>query len=141
MYRRYLAVPTLSVCSLPNTQGNLNEAQTSPGNADHDCPQLDIRWVSRFVEWVLQGLLRCQCWGVVVKVINARYSICLRAETCLSASEGHLEHAQTPPFHNTPIYVARGLYDRACLVAVCAPSGVFRRSSRLRDFYCYYFRT
>eukprot|EP00752_Nemacystus_decipiens_P012187 g10805.t1 len=28
----------------------------------------DTRWVSRFVEWGLQGILRCRCWGVVVKV-------------------------------------------------------------------------
>lgn len=28
----------------------------------------DVRWVSRFVEWGLQGILRCHRWGVVVKV-------------------------------------------------------------------------
>lgn len=28
----------------------------------------DTRWVSRFVEWGLQGILRCRCWGVVVNV-------------------------------------------------------------------------
>lgn len=28
----------------------------------------DVRWVARFVEWGLQGILRCRRWGVVVKV-------------------------------------------------------------------------
>lgn len=38
--------------------------------AELESPSPDVRWVSRFVEWVLQGLLHCQCWGVVVKVTD-----------------------------------------------------------------------
>ena len=28
----------------------------------------DLQWVARFVEWGLQGIVRCRCWGVAVKV-------------------------------------------------------------------------
>lgn len=31
-------------------------------------PAADMPWVSRFVEWGLQGIVRCRCWGVAVKV-------------------------------------------------------------------------
>lgn len=47
------------------------KAEALPDGAERDSPSPDIRWVSRFVEWVLQGLLRCQCWGVVVKVTSS----------------------------------------------------------------------
>lgn len=42
------------------------------GIGSDNAASLDIRWVSKFVEWGLQGILRCRCWGVAVKVRNGR---------------------------------------------------------------------
>ncbi|CAM9352028.1 unnamed protein product, partial [Ectocarpus sp. 13 AM-2016] len=73
---------------------------------------LDTRWVSRFVEWGLQGILRCRCWGVVVKVgsrllastgglhggnrvyplvLHAQKQLCSLADRLLSMRQARLE--------------------------------------------------
>ncbi|CAM9135050.1 unnamed protein product [Scytosiphon promiscuus] len=47
----------------------VDDEDGDPDQASPDIPlPPDMRWVSRFVEWGLQGILRCRCWGVVVKV-------------------------------------------------------------------------
>ncbi|CAM9264298.1 unnamed protein product, partial [Ectocarpus sp. 12 AP-2014] len=83
-------------------------AQISP-----DLPTpLDSRWVSKFVEWGLQGILRCRCWGVVVKVgsrllastgglhggnrvyplvLHAQKQLCSLADRLLSMRQARLE--------------------------------------------------
>ncbi|CAN0183838.1 unnamed protein product, partial [Pylaiella littoralis] len=47
--------------------GKLKRGENSIRSSDQPAPP-DTRWVSRFVEWGLQGILRCRCWGVVVNV-------------------------------------------------------------------------
>lgn len=55
---------SLCVCGM---QSNFQHGENAGGSGDRPAPP-DTRWVSRFVEWGLQGILRCRCWGVVVKV-------------------------------------------------------------------------
>lgn len=54
-------------------KARFSRGSTEPEERGPDAP--DLRWVSRSVEWGLQGLLQCQCWGVVVKV---EYSLSVR---------------------------------------------------------------
>lgn len=49
------------------SQTQFQHGENVEGSGDTPAPP-DTRWVSRFVQWGLQGILRCRCWGVVVKV-------------------------------------------------------------------------
>ncbi|CAM9209213.1 unnamed protein product [Ectocarpus sp. 4 AP-2014] len=89
----------------------LKAAESAQVSSDLPTP-VDSRWVSRFVEWGLQGILRCRCWGVVVKVgsrlltstgglyngnrvyplvLHAQKQLCSLADRLLSMRQARLE--------------------------------------------------
>eukprot|EP00903_Cladosiphon_okamuranus_P012352 g11581.t1 len=48
-------------------KAHVKHGENTEGSGDKPAPP-DTRWVTRFVEWGLQGILRCRCWGVAVKI-------------------------------------------------------------------------
>ncbi|CAM9247576.1 unnamed protein product, partial [Ectocarpus fasciculatus] len=89
----------------------LKTGESAQASSDLPTP-VDSRWVSRFVEWGLQGILRCRCWGVVVKVgsrllsstrglyggnrvyplvLHAQKQLCSLADRLLSLRQARLE--------------------------------------------------